>query len=90
MIVHITLVGGQTAPVYAGIVHSGADKVYLVCSKQSRLEADRIAELVGIPCSIVEMHPTDVSVIFSAVSRLYEEFKDDDVLSLNLVGGTKP
>ena len=90
MHIHITLVGGQTAPVYSGIIHSKAESVVLVCSKQSRSEAERISSIVEVPCSYLELHPTDVSAIFRDVKAFYEGFKSDDELSVNLVGGTKP
>lgn len=90
MHIHITLVGGQTAPVYSGIIHSKADSVVLVCSKESRGEAERISSIVEVPCAFLELHPTDVSAIFRDVTAFSEGLDRDADLSVNLVGGTKP
>ena len=89
MRIHITLVGGQTAPVYSGIIHSKAEKVYLVCSRQSRGEAERIVASVSPPSILVELNPTDMAAVFYEVTRMREHLGEEDEISLNLVGGTK-
>ena len=40
--VHITLVGGQPAPVYKGIIDQHPDAVILVCSNDSVELADNV------------------------------------------------
>ena len=46
--VHITLVGGQPAPVYNGIVATMPDKIIFVHSPQSEEEMKRISTEVRI------------------------------------------
>ena len=48
MKVHITLVGGQPAPVYNGIVATQPDKIVYVYSDESREIAERISDEVKI------------------------------------------
>ena len=90
MKVHIALVGGQPIPVYLGIKSSGAlDKLILVCSEQTRDEAERLAVCCrNIQHKIVECDPVDLYEIEECASNLYEEVASEDI-SLNLTSGTK-
>ena len=40
--IHITLVGGQPTPVYQGVVLSQPDKIILICSKETKSDAEII------------------------------------------------
>lgn len=55
MKVHITLVGGQPAPVYQGIVATQPEKVIFVYSDKSYETAYRISKEVIIPSE--HLHP---------------------------------
>lgn len=46
---HITLVGGQPAPVYHGIVATKPDKVIFIYSDESREVVDALKKEVNIP-----------------------------------------
>lgn len=88
--VHITLVGGQPAPVYLGIKDDGkANTVVLVCSPQSRVEAERIkAQFPKRQMIIRECHPVLLQDIEALAMALYEEFSDYEIV-VNLTSGTK-
>lgn len=89
--VHITLVGGQPAPVYHGIVATQPDYILYVCSgsvdsKRALKELKKV--LVHIPCECYFLDPTDPLLIKEYVESLVERFKDDDV-TVNISGGLK-
>ena len=88
--VHITLVGGQPAPVYLGIKDDGqANTVVLVCSPQSRVEAERIkAQFPKRQMIVRECHPVLLQEIEALAMALYEEFSDYEIV-VNLTSGTK-
>lgn len=88
--VHISLVGGQPAPVYLGIKDDGqANTVVLVCSSQSRVEAERIkAQFPKRNMIVKECSPVSLHDIESSAFELYEEYSDYDIV-VNLTSGTK-
>ena len=88
---HIALVGGQPIPVYLGIKWSGAlDKLILVCSEQSKDEAERLAICCQkIPHEIVFCNPVNLSEIEECALQIKQAVGDGDV-DLNLTSGTKP
>ncbi len=89
MKVHITLVGGQPAPVYNGIVATQPDKIVYVYSDESREIAERISDEVKIPSERRKFNPVDLNDIEKKVSQCAEQFEDDEV-SVNISSGTKP
>ena len=87
--VHITLVGGQPAPVYNGIKATSPDKVVYIYSSDSRSVVDNIKSAVDIPCEdIGAIDPTDPAKIYAAALSLAEKFMNDKVI-LNISGGLK-
>lgn len=88
--IHITLVGGQTAPVYMGIVSANPDRVILVCSEQTIDEADRIEAQIEVFCEKLVFHPVDLIKIETAINKIKSLLKQDDQVSINVGGGTKP
>ena len=88
--VHIALVGGQPVPVYIGIKDNGqASTVILVCSSQSRVEAERIKKQFPKRHIVVkECPPVDLSDIEKLVFALCEEYSDYEKV-INLTSGTK-
>ena len=90
MNVHITLVGGQPAPVYNGIVATQPDKVVFIYSEGTREAANRISdELKNIPSERRRLDPVDLNDIELKVLQCAEQFKGDTV-TVNISGGTKP
>ena len=88
--IHITLVGGQTAPVYLGIVDANPDRVILIYSDQTADEANRIYSEMNVDCEIHKFHPVDLNEIEKSISKLVTTLKPDDSISINIGGGTKP
>lgn len=88
--VHITLVGGQPTPVYLGIKDDGqANTVVLVCSPQSRIEAERIKEQFPKRNIVIkECPPVALTEIEALAIGLYEEYSEYDIV-VNLTSGTK-
>lgn len=87
--IHITLVGGQPAPVYQGIIAMNPDKVLLIYSEQTEKESDRISEEFSIETELVKIHPVDLMQIDSSIEKIKNKISDDDSLSINIGGGTK-
>ena len=88
--VHITLVGGQPVPVYIGIKDDGqANTVVLVCSSQSKEEAERIKKQFPKRNIVVrQCHPVDLNEIESVANQLKEDFLEYEK-TINLTSGTK-
>lgn len=88
--VHITLVGGQPVPVYIGIKNDGqANTVVLVCSPQSKTEAERIKEQFPKRSILVkECSPVELDQIENLALELFKEYFDYQK-TINITGGTK-
>lgn len=87
--IHITLVGGQTMPVYLGIVETKADSIVLVHSDNTMLQAKQIASEYETETILHCFDPVDMNTINDGVEKLLSEYRDDEV-SINLTSGTKP
>ena len=74
MKVHITLVGGQPAPVYNGIVATEPDKVVYIYSDKTIEEAERISKEVQIPSEKCKLDPVDLNDIEKRM--LYLKYND--------------
>ena len=104
--IHITLVGGQPAPVYKGIIDEQPDKVVLVYSSSTKKQADTIANYIKtnenkiatntpgftIPEFIYEeFEPLDNRKIVVDIECIDKKYlADKDEVSVNIAGGTKP
>lgn len=88
--IHITLLGSQTAPVYLGIMAMNPDRVILICSEQTQNEAGLIFNEIRIECEIKKFDPVDLDKIDIAIVELKKTLNPTDLISINLVGGTKP
>lgn len=86
---HITLVGSQTAPVYSGIIESDPDEVIFICSEQTKEEAERLKSKIACPSELISIDPIELTQISETATRLYKNYQNDEI-SLNLTGGTKP
>ena len=89
MKVHITLVGGQPAPVYHGIVATQPDKVVFIYSESSRDVVEKVRSEIHIAED--EQKPldtTDPQLIMERAKALAEKYKEDEV-TLNISSGLK-
>lgn len=86
--VYIALVGGQPLPVYQGVKYAEPDEVVLVCSQQTREEAERICNILKQEVRVVELAPVRISEIRKDCAVLKDEYQDVDIV-LNVSGGTK-
>lgn len=89
MKIHITLVGGQPAPVYNGIIATQPDKVVFIYSDNSQEIAARISDEINIPSERRLFDPIELSDIEDKVVQCAENYKDDEI-SVNISSGTKP
>lgn len=89
MKIHITLVGGQPAPVYHGIVATQPDKVVFIYSESSRDVVEKVRSEIHIAED--EQKPldtTDPHLIMERAKALAEKYKEDEV-TLNISSGLK-
>lgn len=88
--IHIALVGGQPVPVYIGIYEDvDASIIVLICSNQSKNEAQRIADqFPGKDVRIEMCSSVDLMEIDRLSSKLSKEFRHDSI-RVNLSSGTK-
>lgn len=89
MKVHITLVGGQTAPVYQGLKDVEKDIVILIHSDQSYKEAKRIHSEVRVQSKLVKLDPVDIESIKESINDLFLEYSQYEEVSINITSGTK-
>lgn len=87
--IHITLVGGQTAPIYSGIIEFDPDQVIFICSEQTKEEAERVKSKIACPSELIIIDPIELKQISDTANRLLDYYQKDE-MSLNLTGGTKP
>lgn len=91
---HITLVGGQTYPIYLGIKALNPDKIIFVHSDQTENEAKRIAnEFTNKDSENICLDATDFKTINLAVEYLLRKVKNEstfeDTITLDVSSGTK-
>ena len=91
---HITLVGGQTYPVYLGIKYDLPDKVIMIRSKDTENESERIMnEFPSIPVTYKNLHPTSHNSVQNDVRKIIRNLKKNHIegneYTLNITGGTK-
>lgn len=76
---HITLVGGQTMPIFSGIINDNPDKIILICSNDSKKEASRIENAVKSKGSewkkkiweTIIFDPYDINKIFQKIKESF-------------------
>lgn len=86
--VHITLVGGQPAPVFNGISAINPDKVVFVYSKDSADVLAKIMAEITVEHEEKELNPIDVLGTENLALQLAETYAGDEV-SVNISSGTK-
>lgn len=89
--IHIALVGGQSTPVYLGIVGTHPNRVVLVTSEQTQSSVDTIKSVLPppLPVETIVLSPIDPVEIHKVALDLAERYKNDEIC-LNISGGTKP
>lgn len=97
--IHISLVGGQTLPVYVPIANDNSilyDEIYLIHSRRTednaKLIQEKINGLNNRAKSIIlkQFEAVDIKKIKSDIDSLKSSFNPDDELWVNVSGGTKP
>ena len=89
--VHITLVGGQSMPVYLGIKYCNPEKVVFIYSKESERQKQIIKGELDKNITVLKSDPLDpvqLDVIEATVLAYKEKFINDEI-TLNISGGTK-
>lgn len=87
--IHITLVGGQPAPVYHGIVATKPDKVVFIYSDGSREVVDKLRNEITIPVDEQPpLDPTDPIEILRRAEVLAKKYAEDEV-TVNISSGLK-
>ena len=81
--------GGQTAPVYNGIIYTNPDKVVYIYSDGSKTQVEQIENEIKIQSEKRKFDPVDLNEIEKKVLQCKEIFKEDEV-SINISSGTKP
>ncbi len=88
--VHITLVGGQPAPVYYVIKKLSPAKVVYICSEQTENVANAVCRHIDITDQlIIKLNPTDAGSIQKKVNELASTYQADEV-TINISSGPKP
>lgn len=89
MKVHITLVGGQPAPIYHGIVATNPDKIVYIYSIGSQSVLDTLKKEIDIPSDDVPpLSPTDPQEIVALAERLAKKYEKEEV-TVNISSGLK-
>ncbi len=88
--IHIALVGGQSTPVYLGIVGTHPNQVEMVVSRESRNQVDIIRQLLPppLPINVHELSPIDPVQAHRLADALAKQYADDEVY-MNISSGTK-
>lgn len=87
--IHITLVGGQPAPVYHGIMATEPEKVVFIYSSSSRKALNALKKEIGkIVYEEIELDVTSPIRIKSCAERLAEQYHEDEI-TVNISSGLK-
>lgn len=88
--IHITLVGGQPAPVYHGIVATQPDTVVYIHSNdvRSRRALQSLLNEVNVPSESIMLDVTLPNKIKECAESLAEKYKNDEV-TVNISSGLK-
>lgn len=86
--IHITLVGGQPAPVYNGIKATKPDKVVFVHSTDSLKALNALVKEIDVPYEVVQLSPTEAVEIQHIVEKMAAQYAEDEV-TVNISSGPK-
>lgn len=87
--IHITLVGGQPAPVYNSIVATNPDKVIFIYSRESYDTMQKVISEIRIEYEEKILDPVDIVQIDKTARGLADAYANDNV-TVNISSGTKP
>lgn len=87
--INISLVGGQTYPVYVGIVEKNFDKIIFVHSDNSKEEVERISREVKVQTEYALFDPVNLKNVFSKAEKMAESLSSDNEYTINITSGTK-
>lgn len=90
MNIHITLVGGQTAPVYQGILYSNPDKVIFIHSTETTEQTKILIKEISIPSDMMLFDAVSFDKISNSINTLLQNIRNEDFISINFTSGTKP
>lgn len=86
--IHITLVGGQPAPVYNCIIATKPDKIIYVHSNETQKTVETVRQEIHLPCEQILLSPTDCVEVLALAAKLAKQYEHDEV-TVNISGGTK-
>ena len=86
--IHITLVGGQPAPVYQGIIATTPDKIVYIYSQDSLPILHKLKSEIEITSEEYILDVTDPNKIKQCAEKLAEQYKADTV-TINISSGLK-
>ncbi|MBR4846113.1 MAG: DUF1887 family protein [Bacteroidaceae bacterium] len=86
--IHITLVGGQPAPIYHGIVATQPDKVVYIYSQDTVSILEKLKIEIQIFCETYLLDVTEPNRIKQCAEMLAERYKEDEV-TVNISSGLK-
>ena len=86
--VHITLIGGQPAPVYNTIAALSPDYIVYIYSDSTRQQLNNIKSIITTGNEELKFDPTDVHRIKAETEQLAQRFSGDEV-TVNISGGLK-
>ena len=84
---HISLVGGQTMPIYMGILELCPDRIIMIHSSSTRDIAEKISKDYNY-CNLLEFDPVNYQLVYEKAKVLLESL--DGNISINITSGTKP
>ena len=89
--IHIELVGKQSQPIYMMLKQISPDEVYFICSDQTQEIVETIISQFDAPpkYKTFDLEPHDLASIYEDIDSIATLIDDNDILSLNLIGGTK-
>lgn len=86
----ITLVGGQTLPIYLGIKEYNPDKVHFIISNESKEKLSLLKPyLIGIQTIEYNCNAYDFESVKSICERIIDQIDNQDEVQFNFTGGTK-
>lgn len=86
--VHITLVGGQPAPIYHGIIAIQPDKIIYIYSEASKKTLDVLKSMIDIESDEIMLDPTSPSQIKLCAEGLRNIYKNC-IVTVNITSGLK-
>lgn len=86
--IHITLVGGQPAPVYHGIIATRPEKIVYIYSSESYKSLEVLLREIDISSENIQLDAILPLKIKQCAESLAEQYKNDEV-TVNISGGLK-